>query len=141
VDKIRVFHADDHVAFSNKLREILAPEVEWVGAVYDADAVVSKVTELAPDVVLLDITMPGKSGLELARELSESMPELRIVFVTVHREPAYVEAAFNAGASGYVLKNAVASEVSTAVREVHAGRTFVSSSVAGRGPGGLSAAN
>jgi two-component system response regulator DesR len=129
VGKIRVLHADDYVAFSDKLRKILEPEMEWIGAVYDGDAVIAKANELEPDVILLDVSMPGRNGFELARELLESAPDVRIIMVTVHGEPAYVQAAFDAGALGYVLKAAVASEIATAVREVFAGRTFVSAAL------------
>ena len=140
--KIRVLHADDHLAFSDKLREILEPEVNWVGAVHEVDAVVTTIAELAPDVVLLDISMPGKSGIELAQEIRESMPDARIIMVSVHGEPAYVTEAFRVGASGYVLKSAAASEILTAVLEVYAGRRFVSSSLTrGNPPGAFSIPN
>ncbi|HXV62024.1 MAG TPA: response regulator transcription factor [Vicinamibacteria bacterium] len=139
--RIRVLHVDDHVAFSEKLHEILESHVDWVGAVYEADGVLTKVMELVPEVVLLDISMPGKNGFALAREIRAST-SARVIFVSVQGDAAYVEEAFRAGASGYVLKSSVASDILIAVSEVHAGRTFVSSSLTRRrGPGGFSGAN
>lgn len=123
---IRVFHVDDHAAFSSKLRDILETHVEWVGASTDGDPVVAHVAELAPDVVLLDISLPGKSGFELAREIRETTPAVKIIMVTMHADLLYVEAALHAGASGYVLKSSVATEIVDAIEQVHRGGTFVS---------------
>ena len=140
--RIRVLHVDDHTAFSEKLHEILEPHVEWVGAVYEADRVLTKVIELVPEVVLLDIGMQGKNGFELAREIRASASDARIIMVSVHGEAAYVEEAFRAGAKGYVLKSSLASEIVTAINEVQSGRTFVSRALTPpRGPRGFSFPN
>jgi DNA-binding NarL/FixJ family response regulator len=129
---IRVFHVDDHAAFSSKLRDILETHVEWVGASTDGDEVVAHVAELAPDVVLLDISLPGKSGFELAREIRETTPAVKIIMVTMHADLLYVETALHVGASGYVLKSSVATEIVGAIERVHRGGTFVSHALARR---------
>jgi DNA-binding NarL/FixJ family response regulator len=127
---IRVFHVDDHEAFSEQLRSILEPHVEWAGASSGADDVVAEVVATEPEVVLLDISIPGKSGLDLAREMRDLLPTVRIVFVTMHADPVYVDAALDAGASGYVLKRSVASDIVTAIEEAHRGGTFLSPGLA-----------
>jgi DNA-binding NarL/FixJ family response regulator len=126
---IRVFHVDDHESFSEKLREIVGPHADWIGAVHEADAAIPKVLELEPDVVLLDISLPGKSGFELAREINESLPATKVIIVSVHGERTYVEEALRMGVSGYVLKSAAAADIVDAIQAVHAGGKFVSASL------------
>lgn len=100
--------------------------MEWVGASTSGDTVMGEVAALAPEVVLLDISMPGKSGLELTREMRVAMSDVKIIIVTMHADRLYLDAALAAGASGYVLKSYVASEIVDAIDEVYRGGTFVS---------------
>ena len=123
---IRVFRADDHAGFSQRLRDILGAHADWVGETANGAVVLDRVAEVSPEVVLLDISLPGTSGLELAREIRATMPQIKVIFVSMHGDALYVEAALRAGASGYVLKSAVAREIVTAVEKVHEGGTFIS---------------
>ena len=129
---IRVFHVDDHGTFSSRLRKVLEPHAEWVGSTEDGAAAMDLVAELSPEVVLLDISMPGKSGLELAREIRELLPEVKVIIVSMHADVVYVEEALRAGASGYVLKRSVAADIVTALERVHRGGTFISPALAKR---------
>ncbi len=125
--KLRVILADDHPAVLEYLCQMLSICCEVVAAVSDGASAVAAVKELSPDVVVCDISMPGMSGFDVARELARTSPAVKIVFSTVHSEPAYVAAAFRAGALGYVLKASAASDLSAALRAVAAGECFVSS--------------
>jgi DNA-binding NarL/FixJ family response regulator len=125
--KLRVILADDHPEVLEQLRQMLSVCCEVVAAVSDGESVLAAVSELSPDVVVCDISMPGMNGFDVARELTRVSPAVKVVFSTIHSEPAYVAAAFRAGASGYVLKASAASELSAAVHAVAAGESFVSS--------------
>ncbi|MCY1069270.1 response regulator transcription factor [Nannocystis sp. RBIL2] len=122
----RVLMADDHTLVREGLMRLLAAELEIVGAVADGRALVSAAEQCQPDVVLVDVTMPLLNGFDAARQLQRACPRGRIIFVTVHAEPDYVQEAFRAGAHGYVVKTAASSELLLAVRRVLAGGTFVS---------------
>lgn len=137
MDRIRILLADDHLLLLELLKTVLAEEFEVVGVVPDGRALLSECQRLRPQLVLLDIGMPLLNGIEAAHQISKQSPEIKIVFVTQHTDRQYVEAAFRAGASGYVLKHAALSELSFAVKEVMAGRPFVSSSLAQTIPASL----
>lgn len=122
----RVLLADDHTLVREGLVRLLAAELEIVGAVADGRALVTAAEQCQPDVVLIDVTMPLLNGFDAARQLQRACPRARIIFVTVHAEPDYVQEAFRAGAHGYVAKAAASSELLLAVRRVLAGGTFVS---------------
>ena len=124
--RIRIYHVDDHEAFSRQLRGILEPHVEWLGASVGGETVVAELAASDAEVVLLDISLAGASGFEVARMIRETCPEVKIVFVTMHAADAYVEAALDAGASAYVLKRSVASEIVPAIEEAYRGGTFIS---------------
>jgi DNA-binding NarL/FixJ family response regulator len=124
--KLRVILADDHHEVLEYLRQMLSICCEVVAAVSDGASAVAAVKELSPDVLVCDISMPGMSGFDVARELARMSPAVKVVFSTVHSEPAYVSAAFRAGASGYVLKASAATDLSAALRAVAAGESFVS---------------
>jgi DNA-binding NarL/FixJ family response regulator len=120
----RVLLADDHVLVIDGLRRILEPECEIVGAVEDGRALLKAAQELKPDIVLLDISMPLLTGVEAARRLRKSVPAAKLIFVTMHADPAYVTGAFRAGASGYVLKRCASMELLSAIQQVLKGRTY-----------------
>jgi DNA-binding NarL/FixJ family response regulator len=117
--------ADDHTLFLQGITKLLESEIDIVGTVQDGRALLEAVERLKPDIALLDITMPMLNGLDAARQLKKAHPSLLIVFLTMHMNPAYVSEAFRAGASAYLLKGCEASELSTALREVLQGRSYV----------------
>lgn len=97
--------------------------------VVDGRELLEKASELKPDVCLLDISMPILNGIEVAVRLAEGGSNAKIVFLTIHRDWDFVKAALKSGASGYVIKTHMLSDLHTALREVLAGRTFISPSI------------
>jgi len=118
--------ADDHPAVLDHLIDLLLPDFDIVGALGDGQAAYEAAIVLRPDAVVFDISMPVLTGLEAAARLAAAAQPPRIVFLTVHQDRDFIEAAFNAGALGYVLKNRLATDLIPAIHEALAGRTFVS---------------
>lgn len=129
--KTRVLLADDHKIILEGLRGLLEPEFEIVGNVEDGRALVEAAQRLRPDVVVVDISMPLLNGIEAARQIKKLSKDIKIVFLTMHPDVAYAARAFEAGASGYVLKHSAPSELVAAIREAIRGRTYVTPIVAG----------
>ena len=126
----RILLADDHAVVLEGLRRILnRPEFEVVGAVTDGRALVAVAATLRPDLIIADVSMPSLNGVEAARQIRKHNAKSKIVFLTMHEEAIYAVEAMNAGASGYVLKNAAGEELITAIREVLDGRTYVTPSL------------
>lgn len=98
---------------------------EVVGKVEDGRALLEAASRLTPDVVVMDISMPSLNGLESARHLQKLLPHCKIIFLTMHADPSYIAAAFEAGASGYLLKRSAGSELKQAVKSVLAGHKYV----------------
>jgi DNA-binding NarL/FixJ family response regulator len=126
--------ADDHEEFLSTVVRHLEPHFHVLRAVGDGQAALAEAARLEPDLIVLDISMPVLNGIETARRLTAAGSRARIVFLTVHADPDYVRAAFGAGALGYVLKSDLASDLLPCLREVLAGRSFVSPSVTSRRP-------
>lgn len=124
--KPRLLLADDHELLLDGLRRVLEPDFELIGTVGDGRAAVAAYEQLRPDVLLLDIAMPGLNGIEAARQVKRTFPDARVIFVTMQTDRVYVEEAFRAGASGYVIKQAAAGELLEAIRTVLLGRRYVS---------------
>lgn len=124
--RIRVLLADDHKAILDRVAKLLEPEFEVVGKVNDGQALLEASARLEPDVLVLDISMPVLSGLDAARELRRTGSRAKIIFLTVHEEAEYVRGSFEMGASGYVVKPRLASDLTQAIREALAGRSFIS---------------
>jgi DNA-binding NarL/FixJ family response regulator len=122
----RILIADDHTLMLEGFRLMLEPEFEMVGSVEDGQALLTAAKRLKPDIIVLDISMPLLNGIDAARQLSKLLPSTKLVFVTMHADADFVTEAFRAGASGYLLKRAAASELLTAIREVVLGRQYVS---------------
>jgi two-component system response regulator NreC len=124
---IRVVIVDDHAVVRSGLRLLLEGEddihVEDEGG--SADEAVRLARLYKPDIVLLDVTMPGRSGLEAAQEIKQAAPQAQILVLSMHDDPSYVREAFAAGASGYLLKEAADAELVHAVREVASGSRYV----------------
>jgi two-component system, NarL family, response regulator NreC len=124
---IRVLVVDDHAVVRSGLRRVLDAEadIETVGEAPNAERAVFEAMEHRPDVVLMDVTMPGQSGIEALPGLLQSVPDTRVLMLSMQDDPGYVRAAFEAGASGYVVKEAADSEVVAAVRAVASGDQYV----------------
>ena len=122
----RILIADDHNLLLEGYRLMLEPEFELVGSVEDGRALLTAAQSLKPDIILLDISMPLLNGIDAARQLSKVLPTAKLIFVTMHGDADYVTEAFRAGASGYLLKRAAASELIIAIREVRKGNRYVS---------------
>ena len=131
---IRVLVVDDHAVVRSGLRRVLDAEddIETVGEAENAERAVFEAMEHRPDVVLMDVTMPGQSGIEALPALLQSVPDTRVLMLSMQDDPGYVRAAFEAGASGYVLKEAADSEVVAAVRAVASGEQYVHPSLGAR---------
>ncbi len=129
--KIRVLLADDHPIVLEGLKNLLEPEFELVGTVEDGRALVREAERLRPQVIVTDISMPLLNGIEAARQIKQTNDRIKVVFLTMHPDVAYATMAFDAGASGYVLKRSASRELITAINEAMAGRTYVTPMIAG----------
>ncbi len=129
MNRPRVLLADDHLMMREKVARMLESEFDIVGAVADGEALLDEAAVLDPDIVVLDITMPGLNGIEAARRLRETGSHAKIVFLTVHEDPDFIREALATGALGYVVKPRLASDLLVAMREALEGRSFVSPSV------------
>jgi DNA-binding NarL/FixJ family response regulator len=127
--RTRILLADDHPLTLEGLRAFLEPHIESVGTVSDGRALVATALRLKPDLIILDITMPLLNGIDAAIQIKKSLPAAKLLFVTMHDNPAYLEAALNAGATGYVLKSAAREELLDAIRSVLDGNIYVTPSL------------
>jgi len=133
-DKIRILIADDHTIFRSGLNLLLSSEVdlEVVGEAKDGTAAVEMAASLHPDVVLMDVGMPGLNGLDATRQIRARLPEVNILVLTMHRSDEYFFQMLEAGAAGYLLKGAETNELINAVRAVARGDVFLYPSMARR---------
>ena len=131
---IRVLIADDHSIFRIGLRRTLegAPDMVVAGEAGTGEETLVKARQCNPDVVLLDVSMPGRGGVETAQELKRSNPRLRVLMLTVHPEDQYAVLCLKLGADGYVTKDVPPDVLLDAVRKVATGRKYVSSNLAER---------
>jgi len=126
--KIRVLIADDHTILRAGLRMLInaQPDMEVVGEAADGFEALRQAGEANPDVLTLDLTMPGGNGVKTLERLRQECPQTHVLVVTMHEDPTYLHAALAAGGSGYVVKSAADGELLTAIRALAQGRTFVS---------------
>lgn len=129
--KTRVLLADDHKIVLEGLKNLLAGEFEVVGSVEDGRALVDQAAALHPDVIVADISMPQLNGIEAVRRIKKNDPNIKVVFLTMHPDSTYAANAFDAGASGFVLKHSAPSELIAAIHETMKGRTYVTPLIAG----------
>ena len=127
--RARILLADDHKGIRDRVVSMLEREFEMLGPVNDGRALLEAAAELEPDVCLMDISMPFVNGIEAAARLKESGSKAKIIFLTIHEDRDFLVAALRAGASGYVVKPRMASDLRAAIKEVLAGRTYISSSL------------
>ncbi len=126
MERARLVLADDHPGLLQCIEGMLAGEFDIIGLATDGKAALETALNLNPDVLVLDVTMPLMDGLEAARRLKEAGSDARIVFLTIHQDADFLRTALEIGAEGYVVKCRLASDLILAVREVLAGRKFVS---------------
>jgi len=127
--RARVLLADDHLLTLEGIRAVVEPHYEIVGAVTDGRALLEAALRLKPELVILDITMPLLNGIDAGTQIKRALPETKLLFVTMHVNPAYLEAALNTGATGYVIKSAAREELLDAIKSVLAGRIYVTPSL------------
>lgn len=125
----RVVLVDDDAELLDAVRRLLESHFDIVGTAQDSQSALAAAKDLEPDLLVMDITMPSVGGIETARRLLQQNSSARIVFLTMHQDPALLEQALSTGALGYVLKVEARTELVTALNEVLAGRTFVSSAM------------
>jgi DNA-binding NarL/FixJ family response regulator len=121
----RVLLADDHTLVLEGLSKLLQREFDLVGTASSGPEAVEMAATLQPDVVLMDISLPGMSGIDATRQLHERAPNVKVVAVTMHNSPMYLRESMKAGMAGYVLKQSAASELSTAVQTVMRNERYV----------------
>jgi two-component system, NarL family, response regulator NreC len=126
-DPVRVLVVDDHAVVRAGLRLLIDrdPSMVVIDEAADANEAIFRVIEHKPDVLLIDVTLPGESGIEAIPKLLAASPDTKILVLSMHDDPRYVREAFAAGASAYVLKEAADAEVVAAIREVAAGGSYV----------------
>jgi two-component system response regulator NreC len=129
--KIRVLVVDDHTLFRQGIVGLLdsQPDIEVVGQAGEAQGAMEAAVRLSPDILLMDVTMPGTSGLDAAAEIKSRCPSVQILILTIHDREDYLFRALRAGASGYVLKGADIHDLLTAVRTAHRGEIYLYPSV------------
>jgi len=121
----RVLLADDHHLLLEAFRKLLEPACEVVGSVSDGRALLEAAQKLKPDVIVLDIAMPLLNGLDAGAQIKRMLPTVKLVYLTVSEDPDLVAEAFRMGASGFLLKRCVASELFQAIRDVLDGKPYV----------------
>jgi len=128
MSKMRILLTDDHMLFRQGLKTLLQAELdmEVVGEARDGDEAVLRTQELRPDIVLMDIGMPGLASFEAVRQIRKLRPETRVLFLTMYDDEDYLTQCFEAGGSGYVLKDTPADQVIAAIREVRRGGKYLS---------------
>jgi DNA-binding NarL/FixJ family response regulator len=133
VPKLRVFLADDHAVVREGVKSLINrhPGMEVVGEADDGRSACAKASELRPDVVVMDVSMPELSGVQATRELHRLCPDVKVLALTVHEERSYLRELIEAGASGYILKRSAAEDLVHAVQVVARGDIYLDPGVAG----------
>ncbi len=124
--KPRILLADDHKIVLDGLRSLLDKEFDLVGFAADGRELTALSAQLAPDVIVADISMPLLNGIDAVRQIRQQGSQAKVVFLTMHRDQTYATRALEAGASGYVLKHAASDELVTAIQAALRGQTYVS---------------
>ena len=127
----RVLLADDHKIVLEGLKNLLAPEFDLVGTVEDGRVLLDDTNKLHPDVIVSDISMPSLNGIEALKKIKKTAPHVKVIFLTMHPDVSYAAEAFEAGASGYVLKHSAPSELINAIHDALDGKTYITPLIAG----------
>lgn len=125
--KLRVLLVDDHVMVLEGFKRLIEDQCEVVGMVEDGRTLLEVAPKLKPDIVTMDISMPWLNGLDAARRLKKEMPDVKIIFLTMHADVAYVREAFAAGASGFLMKRSAGTELLQAIHAVSNGQYYITS--------------
>ena len=126
----RVLLADDHRVVAEGLKRLLEDDFELVGVEEDGRALVAAARTLKPDVIVADISMPHLNGIDAMVQLKKDNPDVKVVFLTMHQEPAYARRALEAGAVGFVVKHSASTELVLAIRAALKGQTFITPTLA-----------
>jgi len=131
MDKIRILLADDHTLLRESLRSLLErePDLVVVGEAEEGRAAVALACQLEPDVVVMDIAMPLLNGLEATRQIKRQCPRVKVLILTMHDNEEYIRQALEAGAMGYILKDAAAKELISAIRSIQRGEAVLSPAI------------
>lgn len=134
MEPLRILIADDHPLFRKGMKGVIEsmPEMELVGEAATGEEVIEMAGSLAPDVILMDLQMPGGTGIEATRSILRTSPHIRVLMVTLHEDSESVFTAIRAGARGYILKDAGADEMSAAIEAVGRGEAIFSPTIANR---------
>jgi len=134
MNKLRILLADDHATVREGLKLIIGAQsdMEIVGEVGDGRAAIELAQKLLPDVVVMDVSMPGMNGLKATQKLNECCPEVKILALTRHKDDGYLQQVLRAGASGYVLKQSPPAELLHAIRAIGNGGKYLDPTVAGK---------
>jgi DNA-binding NarL/FixJ family response regulator len=127
--KVTVILADDHKIILEGLKNLLEEEFEVLGQAEDGRQLLENAQKLHPDVVVVDISMPLLNGIDAVKQLKKTHPDIKVVFLTMHNDAMYAKEAFDAGASGFVLKHSAPSELITAIHEALNGNTYISPTI------------
>jgi DNA-binding NarL/FixJ family response regulator len=125
-----VLLADDHRVVAEGLKRLLADDFELVGMVEDGRALVASAKKLQPDIVVADISMPQLNGIDAMAQMKKDNPDIKVVFLTMHQEPAYARRALEAGAAGFVVKHSAPEELVMAIQAALKGQTFITPALA-----------
>lgn len=129
---IRVFIADDHSLIREGIKNLVSKEkdIEIIGETSDPTSVIEKVQKHNPDLLILDLSMPGKSGFDVLKDIRITSPETKVLIMTMIPEDQFAKRTFKAGALGYITKNSSPEELLVAIRKVSSGRKYISASLA-----------
>ncbi|MHC1741654.1 MAG: response regulator [Syntrophobacteraceae bacterium] len=133
-EKHRVLLVEDHPVFRDGLLSLVNSSgvLEVIGEAEDGEAALRFAEELSPDLILMDLSLPGMSGIEVIRAIKTRQPEVKVLALTVHVDEEYIQAAFQAGADGYVAKDANRQEILNAMEAVLSGKTYLSPGISDR---------
>ena len=129
--KVKLMVADDHKIFRQGIKKLLEEEsdLQVAGEAANGREAVKKATELKPDVILMDITMSTLNGLEATKQIKKVLPDVKVIMLTMHKNEEYVLQSFQAGASGYILKEGAVEELVSAIRSIHQDKSFLSPTI------------